>query len=549
MIVYGTRFFSTRISIWAPTRTSKASGLDPVVHYLLHGATEGRDPGPYFSETQYRVQHPDVAESAACALEHYEWRGRDEGRRLLGRDRAMASIASAAATIERAARFAERKSTVVRSGPANLRQSLERLGLFDPQIYLGLNEDLRLARVDAWSHFLDYGISEGRPFTTPELVARALSQLAPEIDKELIELRERISGHSKREEVFAAAAPLVSARITIGVYCNSRGNVFLQEIANLVHWQLTALGVNSKLRTEDSPLDERLDIRIFIAPHEFYLLGRGDQWRRIAGDPGTILYNTEQAQTKWFNGALPYLIKAPLVLDLNFQTAKLSRYLGCNSIYYMPPYLGDCPYTSPQLDVSHIDVVRGYDFSSQSFDWKHKDLHDRPIDILFIGSSCERRVKALERLRELSDKYRFVCIYTHQTSPLSGLSYRTTSPEINCALAQRSKIVLSVHRDWIGYFEWSRMVMQGFWQGACVVSDPSFPDPVFIPGIHFLEEPTRHLAELIDWLLGTQDGRAMMTNVAAAGHRRARSMAARAVALKPMLTALQAAAGDGRIRS
>jgi O-antigen biosynthesis protein len=61
----------------------KISGRDPVVHYLLHGAREGRDPGPFFSETRYRVQHPDVADKDACALEHYEWRGRDEGRRLL----------------------------------------------------------------------------------------------------------------------------------------------------------------------------------------------------------------------------------------------------------------------------------------------------------------------------------------------------------------------------------------------------------------------------------------------------------------------------------
>ena len=60
------------------------SGLDPVVHYIRFGAREGRNPGPYFSETNYRNQYPDVAATGVSALEHYELFGRAEGRRIVG---------------------------------------------------------------------------------------------------------------------------------------------------------------------------------------------------------------------------------------------------------------------------------------------------------------------------------------------------------------------------------------------------------------------------------------------------------------------------------
>jgi hypothetical protein len=115
-------------------------------------------------------------------------------------------------------------------------------------------------------------------------------------------------------------------------------------------------------------------------------------------------------------------------------------------------------------------------------------------------------------------------------------------------LAQRSKIVLNIHRDWIGYFEWSRMVMQGFWQGAWVVSDPSFSDAIFVSGTHFLEEATRRLPELLHWLLGAPEGQTRMSEIAAAGHRRSKSTEVRAAMLVPMLTALEGVADRARRR-
>ena len=109
-------------------------------------------------------------------------------------------------------------------------------------------------------------------------------------------------------------------------------------------------------------------------------------------------------------------------------------------------------------------------------------------------------------MQENLDQHRFICVYTRQQGPLTARDHRSTSTGINCALGQRSKIVLNIHPDWLGYFEWSRMVLQGFWQGACVVTDPSFDHPLYQPGIHYLEENPRHMGELVRWLLETPDG-------------------------------------------
>lgn len=54
---------------------------DGAMHYLLHGAKEGLDPGPFFSTNGYLRQNPDVAREGMNPLAHYELFGRKEGRR------------------------------------------------------------------------------------------------------------------------------------------------------------------------------------------------------------------------------------------------------------------------------------------------------------------------------------------------------------------------------------------------------------------------------------------------------------------------------------
>ncbi len=56
------------------------SGVDPLLHYVLYGAAEGRDPHPLFQAGYYLSRYPDVAEAGLNPLLHYILHGADEGR-------------------------------------------------------------------------------------------------------------------------------------------------------------------------------------------------------------------------------------------------------------------------------------------------------------------------------------------------------------------------------------------------------------------------------------------------------------------------------------
>lgn len=54
--------------------------IDPVTHYIRHGAAEGRDPSPLFATRYYLKRYPDVARSRMNPFFHYLKFGRAEGR-------------------------------------------------------------------------------------------------------------------------------------------------------------------------------------------------------------------------------------------------------------------------------------------------------------------------------------------------------------------------------------------------------------------------------------------------------------------------------------
>jgi hypothetical protein len=80
LVVRRSRLFDP---IWYRKRYSDLDGIrDPALHFVLHGAREGRAASAYFSAHQYRAEYPDVARSGKNPLVHYVLSGRKEGRRI-----------------------------------------------------------------------------------------------------------------------------------------------------------------------------------------------------------------------------------------------------------------------------------------------------------------------------------------------------------------------------------------------------------------------------------------------------------------------------------
>src|SRR5262249_32563879 len=53
---------------WYLAQYPDVIGHDPVVHYLDHGAAEGRNPNPFFNTVEYLKAYPQVAESGMNPL-------------------------------------------------------------------------------------------------------------------------------------------------------------------------------------------------------------------------------------------------------------------------------------------------------------------------------------------------------------------------------------------------------------------------------------------------------------------------------------------------
>jgi glycosyltransferase involved in cell wall biosynthesis len=93
--------------------------LDPVVHYVRHGASEGRNPNPFFDTSFYLAGNPDVALPGHNPLDHFHSHGWREGR-----------------------------------DPAPH---------FSIAAYLAVNPDVREGESDPLQHYLLFGKPEGRP--------------------------------------------------------------------------------------------------------------------------------------------------------------------------------------------------------------------------------------------------------------------------------------------------------------------------------------------------------------------------------------------------
>jgi GT2 family glycosyltransferase/glycosyltransferase involved in cell wall biosynthesis len=63
-------------------RDVAAAGLDPVLHYFTHGAFEYRDPGPNFQARYYHDRYGDQIEPGSTPLAHYLSIGREAGHTI-----------------------------------------------------------------------------------------------------------------------------------------------------------------------------------------------------------------------------------------------------------------------------------------------------------------------------------------------------------------------------------------------------------------------------------------------------------------------------------
>ncbi len=137
------------------------TGTNPLVHYLRHGAAEGRDPNPLFDSDWYLGRYPDVREKGVNPLAHYLHYGASEGRDPNPFFDSAWYLAQNADV-----RVAGVNPLVhyLHSGAAEGRDPSPR---FDSDWYLARNADVGAAGLNPLMHYLTRGIAEGRTASAP----------------------------------------------------------------------------------------------------------------------------------------------------------------------------------------------------------------------------------------------------------------------------------------------------------------------------------------------------------------------------------------------
>jgi hypothetical protein len=134
----------------------RASGFDPLVHYLGYGANEGRDPNPLFDTDWYLNRYPDVRAAGTNPLVDYLQRGVAKGcdpNPLFDTDWYLDCYPDVRAA---------GTNPLVDYLQRGVAEGRDPNPLFDSDWYLDRNPDVRAAGVNPLVNYLQHGAAEGR---------------------------------------------------------------------------------------------------------------------------------------------------------------------------------------------------------------------------------------------------------------------------------------------------------------------------------------------------------------------------------------------------
>jgi glycosyltransferase involved in cell wall biosynthesis/GT2 family glycosyltransferase len=134
----------------------KQMGLNPLLHYMNQGAAEGRDPHPLFSIWFYRESNPDVAQSGIDPLVHYLKRGAAEGRNPHPLFDTTFYFEMNPGVKE------EGINPLVHYVTRGATEGRHPHPLFDSTFYYSMNPDVATAGINPLIHYLTVGAMKGR---------------------------------------------------------------------------------------------------------------------------------------------------------------------------------------------------------------------------------------------------------------------------------------------------------------------------------------------------------------------------------------------------
>lgn len=380
---------------------------------------------------------------------------------------------------------------------------LKKFAPYDEKLYVSRHPDVAANALKPTEHLIRYGCFEGRKETFSRArVADFLSKIQSPADDFSLVAPKVLSADSASTSIRRLAQELPA----VGIFAHSQGSRLLKEFAHELYAAFENTGVKCSLLTEESPISECPAIPIFVAPHEFFIIGKGPDWIRDDVLRRSIIFNVEQIQTEWFLRGMPFILMAKGVIDLSFQSAFLLKQCGIPSMHLT---LASQPGESCLLpeDARHPFLLPLPPAAREPGDI-FAPLSERCIDVSFFSTSSPRRESFLAENAQLFSQYQTFLYY--RRDELRGAVQDTRAEQslnrLSRHISRHSKIALNVHRDDNKYFEWHRIVRLAMDSNALVISEPCLPHPLFRAGTHYIEETSEGMGDRIRWVLETSEG-------------------------------------------
>ena len=324
-----------------------------------------------------------------------------------------------------------------------------------------------------------------------------------------------------------SSSPLLGTQTAVGVqdvriYVAAAGNCFFREIAGLIRGGFTDIGIRAAVVVAGSFEDcadashAAADLHIIVAPHElFHFIPRIADWPHKKGKKWIL--NTEQAHTSWFAGAKASFAGADLVLDMDQELAAANKRGGLPAAHLPLGYSRSCPIFDGAAPIALNSDTNG--IPSRIRNWTdagkvlESPLHARPLDYCFFGANTQRRAGFFARNAATFAKLEGYLRLKPLSGPLRVGENIALSTEGTSSIVRRSKVSLNIHQSGHRYFEWHRIILQGIWQGALVLSEPCTAAWPFRPDIDYIAADLADLPGTLEYVTRSEEGRAFAERI------------------------------------
>jgi hypothetical protein len=255
-------------------------------------------------------------------------------------------------------------------------------------------------------------------------------------------------------------------------------NVFFEELLDAMRDELDRAGVTTLAAVDALPPVED-DLVYVLVPHEFMPLTQPHVHPTPEQYARTIAICTEQPQTIWFDRAAAISGHCGVTIDINP--------LGVEALKRRD-------IDARLMQLGHVPA------------WDHwggdEDV-ERDVDVTFMGGHTPRRAAILARMAGFLDGRRAALHVFETAAPHTKDSKYFLSGERKWAQLRRAKLIVNIHRDELGYFEWQR-ALGAMANGCVVVTEHSIGCAPLVPGEHFISTGYDSIPHAVEALLADE---------------------------------------------